>query len=903
MTAAYKDSLKKKLKDNRGSAIVLVIIAIAFVGTLVAMLVYMVYFNYLMKFTDRTAKNNFYTAETALGIIKAGMEQDVSDAMALGYYDVMSNHADDSAQNKQAAFETAFLQYLCDDIINVQTASIGDPGAMQQQNVYDPAYFASYWDRITMLGVSGYDDFKVAANEGDEGARMVTSSWNSGIYGSPSSTDGADAIRNNGPVVVYNGDTVEFKNVKVSYTDAEGFVSIIQTNIVVETPKVSFASSLNLPELDTYSLIASNGIYNGYGRSGATKLPEVNGSQTDTVVTGNVFGGEKGIYVHGINGQISFEKKDTDPDTRIYTVTANRFNALTGRDQLDAENHNPAATPSIKVDEFYEVWAKDLYVESASVNIEGDCYVKDDLTTDGVYSGVYLSGSYYGYGTTTGSADSNSSILVNGAHTTLDMSNLERLDLAGHAYVGSIHYNANEDDEETGDYIADLEAYKKAQEDLNGNNNESGDGSSSAGSGDAVSGGTGSGNAGEGADEDEDKIESNEKDVLMGQSLAVKSDQIMYMVPVECMGYDGDTQILGKNPMTYTEYLKFATTYEPELDENGNVIMEGNSIKYSDQLKYSVVRLDVIMNKVGGSLNSYGASYIPVFRHINNDILVYYYISFASDDKANEFFRDYYEADKPAFDRYLKTYLADYRISSDITANNSGKLSIAGNMLYMRGNNVVMKQDTFDDDLENYEAIQANRAQYELYYQNLTKYLMKTTDDLTAMQLQNDVFDNVMVESTKFEEQVSRGTFKSYKNVSGEVVALVVNNDGMGVFDFNSSNGALSEMDLSQIHLIIATGDVRINVRNYDGLVFAGGDIYIGSSNERIDYDAVEVQKAMSAKNNDGHYVFEVLKNGIAYANTMGSTDVDLVKAIEQQKEEDVIRASDVVKFTNWIKE
>ena len=292
-----------------------------------------------------------------------------------------------------------------------------------------------------------------------------------------------------------------------------------------------------------------------------------------------------------------------------------------------------------------------------------------------------------------------------------------------------------------------------------------------------------------------------------------------------------------------------------------------------------------------------------MFRHINNDILVYYYISFASDDKANEFFRDYYEADKPAFDRYLKTYLADYRISSDITANNSGKLSIAGNMLYMRGNNVVMKQDTFDDDLENYEAIQANRAQYELYYQNLTKYLMKTTDDLTAMQLQNDVFDNVMVESTKFEEQVSRGTFKSYKNVSGEVVALVVNNDGMGVFDFNSSNGALSEMDLSQIHLIIATGDVRINVRNYDGLVFAGGDIYIGSSNERIDYDAVEVQKAMSAKNNDGHYVFEVLKNGIAYANTMGSTDVDLVKAIEQQKEEDVIRASDVVKFTNWIKE
>ena len=109
MMAAWKNRLKEKLKDDRGSAIVLVIIAIAFVGTLVAMLVYMVYFNYLMKYTDRSAKNNFYTAETALDIIKAGLEQDVSNAMVAGYYDVVSNHDTDTAQKKQAAFEIEFL--------------------------------------------------------------------------------------------------------------------------------------------------------------------------------------------------------------------------------------------------------------------------------------------------------------------------------------------------------------------------------------------------------------------------------------------------------------------------------------------------------------------------------------------------------------------------------------------------------------------------------------------------------------------------------------------------------------------------------------------------------------------------------------------------------------------------
>lgn len=904
MMAAFKNKLKEKLNDDRGSAIVLVIIAIAFVGTLVAMLVYMVYFNYLMKYTDRSAKNNFYTAETALDIIKAGLEQDVSDAMVAGYYDVVSNHSTETPQNKQAAFEIEFLRYLCDEKLNVQTANLGDPTALQQQDVYDPNDFAQYWNKITRLGDGSYTDFMIAANEGDEGARMMTSVYDSGIYGDAGTADGASNIRNNGPIVRYNGDTVEFCNIKVSYTDADGYVSIVQTNIVIETPQVSFSTAMNMPELDTYSLVAAGGIYNGYGRSYAQSKPDVNGSQTQTVVTGNVFGGEKGIFVHGIGGQISFEKKGTDPDTRSYTVTANSINALTGRNQLDASNRNPAAVPSIKVDEYYEVWAKDLYVESATMNVAGNCFIQDDLTTDGSYSGVYFSGNYSGYGTGTGSAASNSSILINGAHTTLDFSQLKSLELAGHAYVGSMHYNANEDDARTGDYIADLDEYKKAHEKPgeDGEEGEEGEeGSSSAGSGSAVTGSTG--NSGTGSDEDDDEIDSNEKDILMGQSLAVKSDQIMYMVPVECMGYDGDTQILGKNPMTYNEYLKFATTYEPELDTEGNVVMEGGSIKYSNQLKYTVVRLDVVMNKVGGSMNSYGASYIPVFRRINGDVLVYFYINFASDDKANQFFRDYYQADKASFDRYMKTYLDTYRISSSITANNSGKLSIAGNMLRMSGSNVIMVHDTFDDDLANYEAMLANRTQYARYYQNLSKYLMKTTDDLAALQIHNDVFSNITIEEDKFNEQVSRGTFKTYKNASDDVVALVVNNKGYGVFDFSTGNSALAGMDLSDIHLIIATGDVRVNVRNYDGLILCGGDIYIGSVNEKIDYDPTEVQKAMAAKNNSSKYVFEVMQNGIAYANTLGAADPDLVTAVDQQKEDDIIRASDVVKFTNWIKE
>lgn len=866
MITAWLKKQKEKWNNDRGSAIVLVIIAIAFVGTLIAMLVYTVYFNYLMKYTDRSAKNNFYTAETALGVIKAGLEQDVSDAMVVSYYDVMSNNTSDSALNKQAAFEDYFRDEL-DATLGI--ASVNYSGATQ--TVYDPAKLADYWNRITRIGDASYEGFRISPSAGSEGARMEILAWDApGAYGD------LTELVNNGPVVIYSGSVMEFKNVKVSYTDADGYVSIVETDITIETPKINFANVLSLPDLESYSLVAADGIYNGYSRSSATFEPQNDSTQTQTVVTGNVYGGDDGIFVNGVNGQISFEKKAGDPDTRIFTLTADKISSLSGRDQNDVSGKTPSSVPSIKVDEFYEVWARDLYVESATLDIEGNCFIQDDLTTDGSYSGVYLSGIYNGYGTAIGTASANSSILINGAHTTLDLSQLKQLNLAGHAYVGSIHYNANENDAENGDYIEDIDAYLEEKEKEEEENN---DGSAS---------GT--------EDEDEDEIEENTNDVLMGQSLAVKSDQLMYMVPVECMGYDGDTQILAKNPMTYSEYAKFASTYETEVDSLGNV-------QTTDKLKYTVVRLDVVMNKVGGSINSYGASYVPVFRRVNDDILVYFYLKFASDDKANQFFRDYYAADQEAFDNYIENYLDEFRINSDIMADGSGKLSIAGNMLYMRNGRVLLAEDTFEEDLADYDAIEASRNQNALYYQNLSKYLMKTTDDLAALQLKNNVFNNIAVSAEEFKDQVSVGTFRTYKNTDDKVVALVVNNDTKGVFDFGASNSQLSGVNLDDVHLIIATGDVRVNVREFEGLILCGGDIYIGQNNERIDYNAAEVQKAMTAKNSADKYAFEVIQNGIAYANSLGTTDAELLAAIEAQKQADIIRASDLVKFTNWNKE
>ena len=73
--------IRKLQKDNRGSAIVLVIVVIAFIGMLLSMMMYMALYNYQMKAADFRAQNNFYSAEMAMDEIRAGLQAKTSAAV------------------------------------------------------------------------------------------------------------------------------------------------------------------------------------------------------------------------------------------------------------------------------------------------------------------------------------------------------------------------------------------------------------------------------------------------------------------------------------------------------------------------------------------------------------------------------------------------------------------------------------------------------------------------------------------------------------------------------------------------------------------------------------------------------------------------------------------------------
>ena len=129
---------RNKLKrDNRGSAIVIVIIAMAMIGILATTILWASYLNYRIKISDLKVKNSFYSAETVVEQIMAGVKKDVvSASVNEAYQEVVSNwDALGTDANRESYFITAYTQAVEEKL------GVGDPGVPAGQ--YDPAKLAA----------------------------------------------------------------------------------------------------------------------------------------------------------------------------------------------------------------------------------------------------------------------------------------------------------------------------------------------------------------------------------------------------------------------------------------------------------------------------------------------------------------------------------------------------------------------------------------------------------------------------------------------------------------------------------------------------------------------------------------------------------------------------------------
>ncbi len=815
MISKLKKELQNRKRDNKGAALVLVIVGIAFVGMLVAMILYMAYCNYLMKSNDTMAKDNFYSAEYALDVINAGLQMDVSECMSEAYVTTVNNSGESDSDTMEFDFKEEFLR-------NIVSKLQYREGAVVNPDRWDISHLTDFWNE---------NGITVQTTPGLLGACMDVK---------PDSGKNMLEISDNKQYVT-------LYNLKVVYTDEKGFVSIIRTDIRIKVPDIGFAQSASRMNVENFSLIANKSLINDSHNTDPAPTGISKGG--NVAISGNVFGGYDGVRVANQN-TIRFI---TDP-TDEASGSAVKYNLIA--DSLEVENALNGAS-GLYVDDTFSTYVDNINVSTGRLLLSGYTFAGDDLDIGGKGSIVRVAGEYNGYGNTLGQADGSSAILINGGNSTIDFSDLKKLTLSGHAFVGASKYDADTDRLAYGSDVA----ASTLQDDKIDDREEYDERLDAENSAYAPT---------------ETTIPKNEMDLMMGEALSVKANQLLYMVPAECIGYKVSTgeQVVAKNPMTYEEYKMLTDTEEPKLDENGNEIVENNETVM--QKVYEPVRLDKLWAKLGGI--AYASNYKAVYRRVNGTVLVYLYLDFgASEAMANSFFKAYYEYDKEGINSYVKSYIGEMLWSSEVNRN----LTLVGNAFYInRNGEVVFVEDDLQDP-NKYGTMLKNQTDCSNKHMAMMHSLSPDYEAMTAAQQSNEIFYS-LVDLDALVEMNGR----DFKDASGDIQARIINGDVV-------YPSASCPQDTK---MIVATGNIYLT-KDFSGLAISAKNIYVCTGCSNVNYSPAEVLQALRTK-------VTVAGGKELHAYEVFGSSGELSYGVSgEETEDEKISLGDLILYQNWKKE
>lgn len=218
----------------------------------------------------------------------------------------------------------------------------------------------------------------------------------------------------------YGAGTFTLKDVRVVYKDAQDYETSITTDLVFSTPDMNFSGQSQVKEFMKYALIADD---------------QINVNASNVTVDGSVYAGVGGIVASG-----------------------NGTGELKGRMILTRGDIVADMGSALKVgDGNSSIWAENLMTtgkSAATLNVNGNMYVADDLALNAKESNVTLQGNYYGYNfqknygagdTVATDADFSSAIMINGKSSSLNIQNLKYLLLAGRTYISRGNNSSNTD--------------------------------------------------------------------------------------------------------------------------------------------------------------------------------------------------------------------------------------------------------------------------------------------------------------------------------------------------------------------------------------------------------------------------------------------------------------------------
>ena len=793
--------LQKKLwnrkRRNSGSSIVIVIIAMAMIGILATTLLWMSYVNYKIKVNDIRNKNSFYSAETVMEQIVAGLQKETSDSVAVAYQEVLSNW--ETLENETNRYSTFASMYLDTLVKHLRDSEKGD----------------GYYGRDIL---EGYVDTTIWKN-------VNQTAWDNG-------TDEADAAK--APVMeLVNGNSLILRNVFVSYTEGDR-LSIVSTDLCLDVPEIVFTQSGSIDDLYDYLLIGNQGISLTKGSGQVTGDGSIYAGIDETTAKG-------GIVINPAS-----------------SLAINNGRYVISKGEIDVVGPGAGFIVRDARETGSSVYAKSLDLQSGMISLDSKTYIANDLTLSGNGSKATLTKEYYGYGTSVATGlegsqtdqENSSAIIINGQNSTVDMSGVNTLMLAGRAYIGT-NTTKKELDQNTAAAV-------------------------------------------------EDAGKKNEKAVLMGESITVKGGQIAYLVPTECLGvYNGET-LIGQNPLTQDQAVKM----QAYKDQYGKEFREVDFTRPVSRLggeslsSFGVADMDhirkVSTQYVGGGTESKS--------------LTYYYLVMDA-DYAAKYYQTYYKQDnnKETIDNYFKKYATGGILLGDYTSEQNS-YTILGNalvsdVLSQSGVSLLASKENATNAMTPAEAAQKS-ADIANVYKGLTTNLSE--DGASASTFQN-VFESVIKKeiTTKQEDgSEKKEPIQEYlvDNGTGGTMEFTTEDGLKGIITTGNYTLSSATGGASNIRLIVSLGDIVID-RNFTGLAIAKGTITIdgathngAASLKRNKMELYKVLNATTGVEGDTITPMAFFVNG----------ETSLADGVQEASTDDAgnlnIDYTEIVRYMNWEK-
>lgn len=764
-----KEKLNRMKDDDSGSAFVFVVIgvtALMIIGATVMSLAT----NYVVAvIVDQYTTENFYETEGSVAEIRSGLEEICGEANEYAYMEVINNY------NAKPTSTPAALDETLSSTMSTK------------KEKYAVKYLTGIVSLLTNSGINKLDNsVNLADNKNKwDGKNQDEADWASfdmkpvikKMVTKPEtvgSTYGGDVLHY-GFRVVKNTTTktsemfLVISGLKIDYTDEAGYRTVVQTDIEIGVPDYGFEGNATFDELKKYIVICDDklAVSNNGLAPGSPGIDFI----------GNVYAAgakDGGKYTTGID---------------IISQTKNvNFNSDMIISRGDFTVNDKSQVSISKSDG--ELWLRNILLPDAGAvstpapgasytstqfDMSTNAYILDDLSIDNRNSVVNLGGKYYGYSynvdndvakSDATSAEYSSAILVNGMNTTLKTDGLKKLILAGRTFVSRFD------------------------------------------------------------DSSADPSTLAEPDIMMGESLAVKSNQIAYLVPDEYILSNGQ----GHNPLLASEIT-------------GNDYM-------------AAVNQVALVQALGDYLDTAK----PVTANFNNKGgYVFLYLNFKNQKKANEYFSAFYT------DQDNKEMLRDRAETYISTTDNDGmKLGaqlylIAGNIIhnyYAASGEPAKQEANYFDGAGNPNAAMLRDGQTKMK-NYLGKQLSLVNSGYTSdMKLtEPDGSEKpicryeLLPDSLKSELVKDRIIDFDAVNADSGIMPVIRDNTAAGGTLYITPGDYTVDGTIDK-GLIISGGDVTVN-RSFEGLIIAKGTVSVNGSNIKLKSNLMMVGALLEMARND----------------------------------------------------